>query len=102
MSSTSPQPEHSYDIIEYPRRYMPFSAPENQNPGVSFPHILNKKQLWACLQPPDKPKLILCRSTTISVVELQGVSQGNSDSGSERLRLPTASLTIVFYSCSQD
>ena len=33
----------------------------------------------------------------ISVVELQGVSQGNSDSGSERLRLPTASLTIVFY-----
>ena len=34
------------------------------------------------------------RSTTISVVELQG----NSDSGRERLRLPTASLTIVFSS----
>ena len=32
------------------------------------------------------------RRTTISVVELQG----NSDSGRERLRLPTASLTIVF------
>ena len=41
--------------------------------------------------------LCLCRSTTISVAELQGVSQGNSDSGSEWLRLPTASLTIVFY-----
>ena len=34
------------------------------------------------------------RSTTISVVELQGVSQGNSYSRSERLRLPTASLTM--------
>ena len=32
----------------------------------------------------------------ISVVNLQGVAQGNSDSGSERLRLPTASLTLVF------
>ena len=42
----------------------------------------------------------LCRSTTISVVELQWVSQGNSDSGREWLRLPTASLTIVFYSSS--
>ena len=41
------------------------------------------------------------RSSTISVVELQGVSQGNSDSGRERLRLPTASLTIVFYSSSE-
>ena len=39
-----------------------------------------------------KTKEILVRSTTISVVELQG----NSDSGRERLRLPTASLTIVF------
>ena len=36
----------------------------------------------------------LAKSTTISVVELQGVSQGNS--GSERLRLSTASLTIIF------
>ena len=42
------------------------------------------------------------RSTTISVVELQGVSQGNSDSGSEQLRLPTASLTIVFYNLVQN
>ena len=32
----------------------------------------------------------------ISVEELKGISQGNSDSGRERLRLPTASLTIVF------
>ena len=46
--------------------------------------------------------ILLCRSPTISVVELQGVSQGNSDSGSERLRLPTASLTIVFYHSSKD
>ena len=39
---------------------------------------------------PNNNKFV--RSTTISVVELQG----NSDSGRERLRLPTASLTIVF------
>ena len=38
------------------------------------------------------------RSTTISVVELQG----NSDSGRERLRLPTASLTIVFIGGMRD
>ena len=38
----------------------------------------------------------------ISVAELQGVSQGNSDSGSERLRLPTASLTIVFNGSMRD
>ena len=44
----------------------------------------------------------MCRSTTISVVELQGVSQWNSDSGSEPLRLPTASLTIVFSSSTRD
>ena len=40
----------------------------------------------------------VCRRSTISVVELQGVSQGNSDSGREQLRLPTASLTIIFSS----
>ena len=34
---------------------------------------------------------IVCRRSTISVVDLQGISQGNIDSGSERLRLPTAS-----------
>ena len=39
---------------------------------------------------------VLCRRSTILVVELQGVCTGNSDPGSERLRLPTASLTIVF------
>ena len=44
----------------------------------------------------------LCRRSTISVVDLQGVSQENSDSGSERLRLPTASLAIVFYHSSED
>ena len=41
---------------------------------------------------------MVCRRSTIPVVELQGVSQRNSDSGRERLRLPTASLTIVFSS----
>ena len=41
----------------------------------------------------------MCRSTTISVVELQGVSQGNRDSGRERLRLPTASLDMIEYNC---
>ena len=38
----------------------------------------------------------LCRRYKISVVELQWVSEGNSDSGSEWLRLPKASITIVF------
>ena len=47
-------------------------------------------------------KTIMCRRSTISVVELQGVSQGNSASGSERLRLPTASLTIVFSGSIRD
>ena len=48
----------------------------------------------------------LCRRSTISVVELQWVSQGNSDSGSERLRLPTASLIkfniITVQACAKD
>ena len=42
----------------------------------------------------------LCRRTTISVVELLGVSQENSDSGREGL--PTANLTIVFRSGVRD
>ena len=36
MSSISSQQEQSYDVIEHRTRYMPFSAPENQNPGVSL------------------------------------------------------------------
>ena len=44
-----------------------------------------------------------CRRPTISVVDLQEwLVQGNSDSGSERLRLPTASLTIVLRGSSKD